>query len=60
MLPGVTGKHNLMPLYEKTYDEIRKHDSNTIIMYEPVTWSVMSTEKYFGIGFDHPPSNKID
>jgi len=56
MLPGITGKHNLMPLYENTYDEIRKYDSSTIIMYEPVTWSVMSTEKYFGIGFEHPPS----
>ncbi len=45
-----------MPLYDKVYDVIRQFDPETIIFYEPVTWSVMSSEKYIGTGFERPPS----
>lgn len=37
-LPGEAGKYNLMPLYDRVYSKIRQIDTETIVMYEPVTW----------------------
>jgi hypothetical protein len=39
ILPGVAGAKNLQPLYEKIAKAIRSVDNNTLIFYEPVTWS---------------------
>jgi hypothetical protein len=48
-----------MPLYENTYDLIRKYDKKTLIFYEPVTWSLLSSENYIGTGFERAPSYNI-
>jgi hypothetical protein len=39
LLPGLAGKRNLEPLYEKATKAIRAKDSETIIFWEPVTWA---------------------
>ena len=39
---------------------IRKYDPKTIIMYEPVTWGVMSTKGALSTGFTHPPGKDIN
>jgi endoglycosylceramidase len=56
-LPGVAGTLNLMKLYDKTYETIRKHDSDGLIFYEPVTWGVLLKGYYFGTGFTRPPGS---
>lgn len=56
-MPGLAGKLNLMPMYDSLYEEIRRHDNQTIVMYEPVTWGLMSNKQLLGTGFDHPPGN---
>lgn len=38
LLPGIAGSKNLLKLYDRTYETIRKYDKNTLIFYEPVTW----------------------
>lgn len=53
----MAGKKNLMPTYDNVYPEIRKYDKDTIVMYEPVTWGIMSNKQLLGTGFDHPPGN---
>jgi endoglycosylceramidase len=58
-LPGVAGKTNLLPLYDRVHAKIREVDKDTIIMYEPVTWGIMSNEEAWGTGFDHAPGNDI-
>jgi endoglycosylceramidase len=57
LIPGVGGRENLMPLYDRTSKTIRQFDNESLIFYEPVTWSVMSSSVQFGTGFDHPPGN---
>lgn len=57
MLPGIADKHNLLPMYDRVYEKIRKIDTETIVMYEPVTWGLMSNKSDWGTGFDHPPGN---
>lgn len=57
LLPGVTDRKNLMPLYDRVYEKIRQYDKQTIVFYEPVTWGVMSNGSAFGTGFDHPPGH---
>jgi hypothetical protein len=39
LLPGVAGKRNLEPLYDKASKAIRSKDCQTMIFWEPVTWS---------------------
>eukprot|EP01065_Artemidia_motanka_P047746 TRINITY_DN7550_c0_g1_i1.p2 TRINITY_DN7550_c0_g1~~TRINITY_DN7550_c0_g1_i1.p2 ORF type:complete len:502 (+),score=221.05 TRINITY_DN7550_c0_g1_i1:72-1577(+) len=41
LLPGMAGKHNLAPAYEKVASAIREVDDETIIMFEPVTWGYL-------------------
>ena len=57
LLPGVAGHKNLLPLYDKTYETIRRFDKETLIFYEPVTWGVLIDRNYFGTGFNRPPGN---
>ena len=57
VLPGEAGRTNLMPLYDRAFEQIRKEDEETLIFYEPVTWGVMSSIDLIGSGFDHPPGN---
>ena len=56
-MPGLAGQLNLMPMYDAVYPEIRKHDKDTIVMYEPVTWGLMSNKQLLNTGFDHPPGH---
>jgi endoglycosylceramidase len=56
-LPGKAGKRNLMPLYNKVYDVIRKYDKETIVFYEPVTWGVTLNGLATGTGFNSTPGN---
>lgn len=46
-----------MPLYDRTYSQIRNYDNNTIVFYEPVTWGVMSNKDVLGTGFTKAPGN---
>lgn len=36
-LPGFADAFNLLPMYDKTYNEIRKYDQDTLVFYEPVS-----------------------
>jgi len=54
-LPGVAGRDNLAPLYEHLNAAIRRVDENTLIFYEPVTWSVFLTSRQAGTGFKTVP-----
>lgn len=40
MLPGVAGRRNLAPLYERAHTAIREVDDETFIFYEGVTWGM--------------------
>ena len=42
ILPGVAGGRNLLKLYDRTYETIRKIDKKTLIFYEPVTWGKLN------------------
>ena len=44
--PGIAGRHNLFPMYEKIAKAIREVDNVTIIMTEPVTWGVVLNGKH--------------
>lgn len=56
LFPAQTGRHNLLPLYDNLYKNIRLYDNQTIVFYEPVTWGVMSSETFlFGTGFNRAP-----
>lgn len=41
-LPGVAGRKNLAPLYERLSAAIRAVDDQAVVFYEPVTWAVFS------------------
>ncbi|TGZ69808.1 hypothetical protein CRM22_003531 [Opisthorchis felineus] len=40
ILPGYMGKHHLLPVYDYLVQRIRQVDSNTLIFYEPMTYSL--------------------
>ena len=40
LFPGVAGRENLAPLYEKLHSAIREIDDETIVFWEPVTWAL--------------------
>ena len=46
LLPGMSGRHNLYPLYENTSAAIREVDDETIIFWEPTTWAYFLPTKY--------------
>lgn len=56
---SLAGSKNLLPLYDKAYETIRKYDSKTLIFYEPVIWGILFDTKNFGAGFDRAPGNDI-
>jgi len=58
LLPGVAGKKNLAPLYDCLNTAIRSVDENTLIFYEPVTWSVYLNSEHGGTGFSSVPGGK--
>ena len=35
-MPGFADAFNLLPMYDRTYNEIRKYDQDTLVFYEPV------------------------
>lgn len=39
LLPGVAGRKNLEPLYDRLHHVIREEDDVTLIFWEPVTWA---------------------
>ena len=45
LLPGVAGRRNLGPLYEKLHSAIREIDDETIVFWEPVTWALTTYVK---------------
>ena len=49
LIPGVTDKKYLQPMYDLAAAEIRKYDTAHTIAFEPVTWDD------FGCGFEHVP-----
>jgi len=55
LLPGVAGRDNLGPLYDYLNTAIRSVDNNTLIFYEPVTWSVFLSSHRGGTGFTDVP-----
>jgi endoglycosylceramidase len=57
LLPGFAGKFNLMKLYDRTYETIRRYDADTLVFYEPVTWGVLFNMNILGTGFTRPPCN---
>jgi hypothetical protein len=50
MLPSVADRINLMPLYDRISDKLRKTDPNHILFIESVTW-----DDIVPVGFNHPP-----
>ena len=57
LLPGVAGRRNLLPLYDAAVDAIRSVESNALVFYEPVTWSVMKSGRVLGTGFTRVPGS---
>jgi endoglycosylceramidase len=55
LLPGVAGRNNLQPLYNKISKAIRSVDNDHIILYEPVTWGMIFNGEISGSGFDEVP-----
>ena len=61
-LPEEAGRKNLLPSYDHIVAEIKKVDTDTIIMFEPVTWGMVvpaekgvNVTKILSPGFDHVP-----
>ena len=42
LLPGVSNNKFLLPFYKKVYKEIRKHDKDTMIFFEPCVGDLLS------------------
>mmetsp|Transcript_43362 Transcript_43362/g.68652 ORF Transcript_43362/g.68652 Transcript_43362/m.68652 type:complete len:503 (-) Transcript_43362:210-1718(-) len=55
LLPGVAGRRNLQPMYDKVSSAIREVDDSHVIFYEPVTWGMIFEGKIVGSGFQHVP-----
>jgi len=55
LMPGEAGRDNLGPLYRHLNTAIRSVDENTLIFYEPVTWSVFLSGRDAGTGFSTVP-----
>jgi len=58
-LPGIAGKINLMPFYDKLNNKIRQTDDKHIIFYEPITWGMLFTGNLFGNGLNHVPGGNL-
>lgn len=55
LLPGVAGRQNLMPNYNKVNDRIRLHDPDGIIFYEPILYGQLFQGDRLGSGFTQVP-----
>ncbi|CAF1234454.1 unnamed protein product, partial [Didymodactylos carnosus] len=55
LLPGVTGRLNLLPVYDKLNEAIRADDTESLLFYQPVTWGVVLNEVVAGTGFTRVP-----
>ena len=51
----MAGRENLQSLYDHLNTVIRSVDENTLIFYEPVTWSVFVASQEAGTGFSGVP-----
>jgi len=55
LFPGKANRDNLGPLYDHINTAIRNVDEDTLIFYEPVTWSVFLSSQLGGTGFNTVP-----
>ncbi|ELU12557.1 hypothetical protein CAPTEDRAFT_117937, partial [Capitella teleta] len=55
LFPGLAGRVNLMPNYDKINDRIREHDPAGIIFYEPVLYGQLQHDINNGSGFTEVP-----
>jgi len=55
LFPGKANGDNLGPLYDHINTAIRSVDEDTLIFYEPVTWSVFLSSQLGGTGFNTVP-----
>ena len=53
LFPGIADRQFLEPMYDVLAAEIRKHDEETIILFEAITWEITGIGE--AIGFTHPP-----
>ena len=53
LFPGIADRQYLEPMYDVLAAEIRRHDEDTIILFEAVTWEITGIGET--IGFTHPP-----
>ncbi len=53
--PAYAGSHSLQPAYDVVSAAIREEDQTTVIMFEPVTWGMIWSNKVLGSGFSHVP-----
>ena len=60
LIPGIAGRHNLLPFYDNIYKTIRQYDNETLVFYEPVTWGILLNGNFAGTGFDRAPGNDSD
>lgn len=56
LIPGVADRHKLQPMYDQINDEIRKHDTDSLIWFQSVTWELLGLGEK--IGFTHAPGGK--
>ena len=60
-LPGVAGRRSLQPAYDRLAEAIREVDTETTILFEPMTWGMIKApngtpvSKLLDSGFEHVP-----
>nr|CAH8820794.1 unnamed protein product [Trichobilharzia regenti] len=61
-LSGYAGRYNLQPVYDYLVERIRKHDTETLIFYEPITYGIFTpfTTSWLGTGFERVPGANKD
>ena len=55
LLPEVADVMNLQPFYDLLSPYIRDIDPGRTVFFEGVTWSDLTMDGDFGLGFEHPP-----
>ena len=58
VLPGVAGSVNLLPSYDILNERIRRHDSESIVFYEPVFYGQLLHDDILGSGFERVPGGE--
>lgn len=59
ILPGISGRKNLLPAYDVIHAAIRQYDQETIQFYEPITFGVVFEGNASGNGFDRVPGGPV-